>query len=80
MVILSTRLFLGLPSGLFPSGIPLLPHSCYMEPYITSCKITEPFNFKKGHVQLITHKLIFGPTISTALEIVCALTAYWTDI
>jgi hypothetical protein len=37
ILILSTHLRLGLPSGLFPSGlptntirVPLLPHSCYM--------------------------------------------------
>jgi hypothetical protein len=45
ILILSTHLHLGLPSGLFPSGFPtcihLLPHSCYMpcssHPHIYLC-------------------------------------------
>jgi hypothetical protein len=72
ILIFSTHLRLGLPSGLFPSGfppicIPLSPHSCYM-PYPSHPPWFDHSNYTWRRVQvmkLLIMQLLQPPVISS---------------
>jgi hypothetical protein len=93
ILILSTHLHLGLPSGLFPSGFPanilyaflLSPHSCYKPrpshpPWIWSCTIYEN-NHLPRYVVVSCRKglqIFWGKLLpSTSVALCVLLASFW---